>query len=173
MTSSSRIARASADDSTVFITCTFRIEWPAASWPVRKRLHPGGRQPGQRIAAQRRLEVQPDSDLIQRVRGGPAVRGHDVLQPVVEPVAQLPGPVRDGDALAVAFLGFAHLVGGFLAGLAVDGDALAGACAGPGVVAAHPAAVGAFGEGAVAVDAAAGGAGHQATSSAWSSSWRT
>src|SRR5262249_22700390 len=99
-------------------------------------------------------------------------RGHDVFKPVVEPVRQLPGPVRDGNALPVVLLGLTHLLGGFFAGTAVDSDAFAGARSGPGVEAAHPAAIGTAGYRSFS-GWPASGAGHQAASSGSPASRRT
>src|SRR5260370_20108613 len=97
---------------------------------------------------------------------------HHVSEPVVKPLRQFPGAVRDRDTTLIPLLRLAHPLGRLLAGLAVDGDALASTGAGPGVVAAHPPAISAPSEGAVAVHTTAGD-GHQATLSAWSWSWRT
>jgi hypothetical protein len=117
--------------------------------------------------------VEARDGRVSGVRSGAqAVDGYGV-----EPVGEVLGDGSVADASRQAAVadgdGLGQLVGGFLAGGAVDADALAGAAGGEDVSGGFPAAVLALVDGSVTVGTAAAGcragSGHQAAS--WLRQW--
>lgn len=93
-----------------------------------------GSELGDLLAAEAGYDVEADAGVIAGVGGLPEPVDDDAAQPVRQVGTKGAVGSGDGSALVAGGDAFGELVGGFLAGGAVDADALAGAVGGEDVV---------------------------------------